>query len=115
MSELKFEQKRSLSRGEAADQLTALADALRKGGDVEMEFGHGTLSLTVPDGLRSEIEIEVDDGEIELEIELTWPTGKPARTAPTRAAAPERSRASAKRGAGTAKSRSVKKPTKKTP
>ncbi|MEU3465915.1 amphi-Trp domain-containing protein [Streptomyces sp. NPDC006733] len=112
MSELKFEQQRTLSREEAADQLTALADALRKGGDVELAFGHGTLSLTVPDGLRSEIEIEVEDGEIELEIELAWPTVQPARTAPPRAAAPQRNRAAAKRGAS--KARSATKPTKKT-
>ncbi|MFC8194228.1 amphi-Trp domain-containing protein [Streptomyces sp. NPDC060006] len=117
MTDLKFEQKRSLSRTEAADQLTALAEALRKGGDVDLEFGHGTLSLKIPDDLRSEIEIEVDDGEIELEIEFTWPS-RPARKASARSAAaasttgaPKRKRAPAKRaqtGAGTAKNKRVK-------
>ncbi|WAU82965.1 amphi-Trp domain-containing protein [Streptomyces sp. Qhu-G9] len=117
MTDLKFEQKRSLSRTEAADQLTALADALRKGGDVDLEFGHGTLSLKIPDDLRSEIEIEVDDGEIELEIEFTWPS-RAARKAPARSAAaasttgaPKRRSTPAKRGqtgAGTAKNKRVK-------
>ncbi|MEV6570211.1 amphi-Trp domain-containing protein [Streptomyces sp. NPDC051577] len=74
MTDLKFEQKRSLSRLEAADQLTALAAMLRKGGDAELELGPGTLSLRIPDDLRSEIEVEVGDGQIELEIELKWPT-----------------------------------------
>ncbi|MFG3029276.1 amphi-Trp domain-containing protein [Streptomyces sp. NPDC048253] len=82
MKDLKFEQKRSLSRLEAADQLTALAAALREGGDVDLAFGPGTLSLRIPDDLRTEIEVEVGDGEIELEFEFKWPT------APTRAASP---------------------------
>ncbi|KES06291.1 hypothetical protein BU52_14555 [Streptomyces toyocaensis] len=83
MKDLKFEQKRSLSRREAADQLTALADALREGTGAELELGPGTLSLRVPDDLRSEIEVEIGDGEIELEIELKWPTAK-RRTEPSR-------------------------------
>ncbi|WP_432178724.1 amphi-Trp domain-containing protein [Streptomyces sp. NBC_00063] len=89
MSDLKFEQKRKLSRLEAADQLTAFADALRKGGDAELELGAGTLSLRLPDDLRSEIEVEVGDGEIELEIEFKWPTAS-ARTASSRTVADTR-------------------------
>ncbi|WP_083975575.1 amphi-Trp domain-containing protein [Kitasatospora mediocidica] len=76
MKDLKFEQKSSLSRLEAADRLSALADALRHGGNAELDFGPGTLSLRIPEELRSEVEIEVGDGEIELEIELKWPTGQ---------------------------------------
>ncbi|ARE76058.1 amphi-Trp domain-containing protein [Streptomyces sp. NPDC059558] len=74
MKDLKFEQKRSLSRLEAADQLSALAEALRHGGNAELELGPGKMSLRVPDELRTEIEVEVGDGEIEMEIELKWPT-----------------------------------------
>ncbi|MFK0236245.1 amphi-Trp domain-containing protein [Streptomyces vinaceus] len=80
MSDLKFEQKSSLSRLEAADQLSALAEALRHGGHAELELGPGTLSLRIPDEIRTEVEVEVGDGEIELEIELKWPTAQ-ARTA----------------------------------
>ncbi|WP_318211201.1 MULTISPECIES: amphi-Trp domain-containing protein [unclassified Streptomyces] len=87
MKDLKFERKRSLSRLEAADQLTALADALRAGGEAELRLGDGTLSLRIPDELRSEVELEVGDGEIELEIELKWSTDRPRRTAPSRAVA----------------------------
>ena len=86
MKDLKFERKRSLSRLEAADQLTALADALRKGGEAELELSPGTLSLRIPDDLHSEMEVEIGNGEIELEIEFTWPTAPP-RTAPSRTAA----------------------------
>ncbi|MGA5896520.1 amphi-Trp domain-containing protein [Streptomyces venetus] len=83
MADLKFEQKRSLTRREAADQLTALAAALREGEDAELELGSATLSLRIPDDLRSEIEVEIGDGEIELELEFKWPT-TPTRTTPTR-------------------------------
>lgn len=86
MKDLKFEQKRSLSRLEAADQLTALAAALRGSGDAELELGSGTLSLRIPDELRSEMEIEIGNGEIELEIEFKWPTASP-RAAPSRTVA----------------------------
>ncbi|MCX4666390.1 amphi-Trp domain-containing protein [Streptomyces sp. NBC_01381] len=83
MKDLKFEQKRSLSRLEAAAQLTAIAAALSEGGDAELELGAGTLSLRIPDDLRSEIEVEIGDGEIELEIEFKWTTA-PTRKAPSR-------------------------------
>ncbi|MFD3537833.1 amphi-Trp domain-containing protein [Streptomyces sp. NPDC058664] len=85
MKDLKFEQKRSMSRLEAADQLAALAEALRQGGEVDMEFGLGTLSLQIPDDLRGEVEVEIGNGEVELEIEFTWPTA--ARRAPSPGAA----------------------------
>ncbi|MFJ3502245.1 MULTISPECIES: amphi-Trp domain-containing protein [unclassified Streptomyces] len=73
MKEIKFEQKRSVSRLEAAERLMALATALKDGGDVEWDIGHGRLSLHVPDELRTEIEVEMGEGEVELEIELRWP------------------------------------------
>ncbi|MER7951627.1 amphi-Trp domain-containing protein [Streptomyces sp. NPDC096079] len=72
MSDLKFEQKSALSRTEAAEQLETLAAALRAGEDAELAFGPGVLSLKIPDMLRAEVEFEVEDGEIELEIELKW-------------------------------------------
>lgn len=106
MTDLKFEQKRSLSRLEAADQLTALAAALRKGGDAELELSPGTLSLRIPDDLRSEIEVEIDNGEIELEIELTWPTAAPKRKKPPTKAA--RTTTGTGTGTSTSKTRNTK-------
>lgn len=122
MKDLKFEQKRSLSRLEAADQLTALAAALREGGEAEVELGHGTLSLRIPDDLRSEVEVEIGDGEIELEIEFKWPTAA-TRTAPSRTAAgtgkaTRRKSAAAKparSSTGTSRSKGTKRPATKTP
>ncbi|BFV61155.1 hypothetical protein KCMC57_up62590 [Kitasatospora sp. CMC57] len=75
MKDLEFEQKRSMSRIEAADQLDALAAAMRKGGNAPLELGPGKLSLRIPDELRCELEVEVGGGEIELEIEFKWQIG----------------------------------------
>ncbi|MFE5892344.1 amphi-Trp domain-containing protein [Streptomyces sp. NPDC056468] len=86
MTDLKFEQKRSLSRLEAADQLAALAAALRQGGEAELEIDPWKLSLRIPSDLHSEIEFEVEDGEIELEIELKWPITSAGRTKSSSAA-----------------------------
>jgi amphi-Trp domain-containing protein len=122
MKDLKFEQKRSLSRLEAADQLTALAAALREGGEAELELGPGTLSLRIPDDLGSEMEVEIGDGQIELEIEFKWPTA-PTRTAPSRTAPGAKEAAARKGGSakpgrsrtGTGKSGSAKPSATKTP
>ncbi|MDH6108254.1 amphi-Trp domain-containing protein [Kitasatospora sp. MAP12-15] len=88
MKDLKFEQKESLSRLEAADRLSALAAALRHGGNAELDLGPGTLSLRIPEELHSEIEIEVGDGQIELEVELKWPSGQADAAPPHSAAGP---------------------------
>ncbi|MEU0895253.1 amphi-Trp domain-containing protein [Streptomyces massasporeus] len=122
MTDLKFEQKRSLTRQEAADQLTALADALREGGDAELELGPGTLGLRIPDDLHSELEVEIGDGEVELEIELKWttaptraarsrteaPADKPKRKSTPAAASRNATRSGKTGSAGSAKTRSAK-------
>ncbi|MFF7779766.1 amphi-Trp domain-containing protein [Streptomyces tanashiensis] len=90
MSDLKFEQKSSLSRTEAADQLESLARALRAGEDAELRWGPGVLSLKIPDTLRAEVEFEVEDGEIELEIELKWRMDDEAKASGTKAPAPKK-------------------------
>ncbi|MDQ0946897.1 amphi-Trp domain-containing protein [Streptomyces phaeochromogenes] len=119
MKDLKFEWKRSLSRFEAADQLTSLAAALREGGDAELELSPGTLSLRIPDDLRSEIEVEIGNGEIELEIEFKWPS-TPTRPGRSRTAtgteATTRKGVPAKQGrssTGTNRSKGAKRPAKK--
>jgi amphi-Trp domain-containing protein len=125
MKDLKFEHKRSLSRREAADQLTALAAALREGGEAELELGSGTLSLRIPDELHSEMEIEVASGQIELEIEFTWPTAS-SRPAPPRSVeddteqAPKQKSPPAKpgqsgTGTGAGRSKAAKRSATKTP
>jgi amphi-Trp domain-containing protein len=82
MSDIKVERKESLLREEAAERLSALAAALAKGGDVELELGGFTISLHVPDDVRTEFELEVDGDEVELELELKWSTRRAPAPAP---------------------------------
>ncbi|MFJ9823953.1 amphi-Trp domain-containing protein [Streptomyces sp. NPDC101160] len=103
MKDLKFEQKRSLSRAEAAELLAGLAEAFREGGEAELTLGPGVeLSLRVPDEFRTEVEFEVDDGEIELEIELKWPLGGGRATPATVAASARKAVESGAAGPGAA-------------
>ncbi|RKE16867.1 amphi-Trp domain-containing protein [Streptomyces sp. TLI_171] len=74
MKDLEFTQKRTLSNAEAADQLEALAAAIRRGGQAELELGPGRLTVRIPEELHTEIEVELEDGGIELEIEMSWRT-----------------------------------------
>jgi amphi-Trp domain-containing protein len=99
VKDLSFEQKSSLSRLEAADQLAALAEALRKGGEAEFDLGSAVVRLWIPDKLRTEVEVEVGGGEIELEIELKWPTGQSSKAAPAAARTTGTSQQSATRPA----------------
>ncbi|MFJ8662103.1 amphi-Trp domain-containing protein [Streptomyces sp. NPDC093795] len=125
MKDLEFEQKRSVSRLEAAEQLMALATALKDGGQIEWDVGHGKLSLRVPDELHSGIEVEMGEGKIELEIELEWPTTR-LRSTPSknptekddkagqRENTPPPDRKPKRTAAGTRKTTPTKRPTSRT-
>ena len=70
VSDVRVEQKQTLSRQEAARFLAQLAEGLGDGGTVTVQLGSSTLELSVADQLRCELEVEVDGDEIELELEL---------------------------------------------
>ena len=69
MSDLEFKRKESLTKVEVARRLSAFADALASGHDVELEMGGTAMSLRVLDDVRMEFEVEVDGDEIEVEID----------------------------------------------
>jgi amphi-Trp domain-containing protein len=81
MSDLELKRKESLTKAEVAKRLSAFAQALAAGGDVELEMGDTSMSLRVPDDVRVEFEVEVDGDEIEIEIELKWSTVSTAKRA----------------------------------
>ncbi len=96
MSDVEVKRKESLSRQEAAEWMVGLAEAMTRGGNVEVHLGTSTLKMHVPDQVRCEVEVEVDGDEVELEIELKWSTEapkstvddtvtEPAKSAPTKA------------------------------
>jgi amphi-Trp domain-containing protein len=101
MPAMKFEQKQTLSRAEAAARLSAIADALGADEKFQLERGGEKLELDVPDQVRFELEIEIKGDETELEVEIKWSTAtEPAKAQkPKRAAAkgPAAKRATTKR------------------
>lgn len=103
MSDVEVSRTETLTRQQAAEMLSALATALCDGAEVEVQLGASTLRLHVPDQLRYEVGVEVDGDEVELEVELTWSTAKPAAAATKPAAAPTRPPSSSKPAAGTAR------------
>ena len=72
MSDVKVQQKQSLSRQEAARLIAALAEGLGEDGKVTVQLGNSTLELSVTNQVDWELEVEVDGDEIELELELKW-------------------------------------------
>jgi amphi-Trp domain-containing protein len=78
VSDVKVEQKQTLSREEAARFIAALADGLSDDGNVTVRLGGSTLQLSVAAQVDCELEVSVEGNEIELELELKWSTSAPA-------------------------------------
>ena len=75
MSDVKLEQKQTLSRKEAAVWLHALSRAFERGGSAELPMpGGATIELRLPEDVKAEFEVEVDGDEVEIEIEFKWST-----------------------------------------
>jgi amphi-Trp domain-containing protein len=72
MELLEIEQRETLPREEVARRLHALADQLARHNDVEFDRGGAHFRLKVPDEVNVKVELEVEDGGAELEIELSW-------------------------------------------
>jgi amphi-Trp domain-containing protein len=82
VSDVKVEQKQTLSRQEAARFIQALADGLGDDGRVTIQLGTSTLELSVASQVDCELEVAVDGDEIELELELKWSiSGRPSSEA----------------------------------
>src|SRR3954467_9213590 len=77
VSDVKVEQKQTLSREEAARFIAALADGLSDDGNVTVGLGSSVLQLSVAAQVDCELEVSVDGNEIELELELKWSTSGP--------------------------------------
>jgi amphi-Trp domain-containing protein len=72
MELLEISRTERLSREAAAQRLHEIADHLARHNDVEAERGGTRFRLAVPDEVELKLELEVEDGGTELEIELTW-------------------------------------------
>ena len=72
MDLVEFEEKRQLSREEAAGVLRTLADQLARHNDLEFSREGLRYTVDVPDTVEMEIEIEIGTDESELEITISW-------------------------------------------
>jgi amphi-Trp domain-containing protein len=95
MSEVKVENKTTMTRREVARWFADVAEALNGDGTAEFRLaGSSTVELEVPDRIRCEAEVEIDGDEIELEFELKWSTAPQKETAQEKdGAAPEKASA----------------------
>jgi amphi-Trp domain-containing protein len=72
MDLIELQEKDVLSREQVAARLHAIADELAAGNDIIIERSGLRFVAKVPDEVRLKIEFEIEDGETEFEIELTW-------------------------------------------
>ena len=80
MSDTLFEFEQTFSRSNVAAYLREIADKLDGEGTLEFTAGGETTSVSVPERLQFEVEVERepnDDGsaEMEIEFELEWHEG----------------------------------------
>ena len=62
-----------MSREEAAAKLHALADAWAKNNSVEFHRAGRLITVSIPPQVNLKVEVEIgDEGDNELEVELTW-------------------------------------------
>ena len=88
MSDVKVENKTTMTRQEVARWFADVAEALAGDGQVKLRLaGSSTVELEVPDSVRCEAEVEVDGDEIELEFEMKWSTAHDAAPAKRKVAA----------------------------
>ncbi len=69
---LDIEEKRTMSREEAAQLLRQLADTLSRHNEVAFTREGKQFHLKVADQVEVELEIEVDDDESSIEVEISW-------------------------------------------
>jgi amphi-Trp domain-containing protein len=72
-----FEFEQTFDRTDVAAYLREIADNLDDDGELQLTAGGSSTSVSVPERLQFEVEVERDPGddgatEMELEFELTW-------------------------------------------
>ena len=72
MQTIKIESKQTLTRKQAAEWLSNLAEQLAGKGDVELSRDGFEAKFDVAAKVELEVELEFEDGKTELEIELHW-------------------------------------------
>jgi amphi-Trp domain-containing protein len=72
MDLVEFEEKRTMTREEAAGVLRTLADQLARHNDLEFTREGLRYTVDVADRVEVEVEIEIGDDGSELEVTIAW-------------------------------------------
>jgi amphi-Trp domain-containing protein len=67
-----FETTEQLRREEAAQRLRQLADELERHNEVALRRDGMSIKVRVPDEVTFEFEVEIEDGESEIEVSIKW-------------------------------------------
>ena len=72
MDLLEIEEKREMSREQAAKLLKHIADSLARQNNLQFDRGGKTFVVAVADQVEVELELEIGDDGNSLEIEINW-------------------------------------------
>ena len=72
MDLLEIEEKREMSREEAAKLLIHIADSLSRQNNLQFDRGGKKFVVAVADQVEVELELEIGDDGNSLEIEINW-------------------------------------------
>ena len=72
MDLLEIEEKREMSREEAAKLLRHIADSLSRQNNLQFDRGGKKFVVAVADQVEVELELEIGDDGNSLEIEINW-------------------------------------------
>lgn len=70
--EFEHEEELTLRREEAAARLRDLADQLERHNQIAVRMGGLPVTVKVPDQVTFELEVELEDGESEIEVKISW-------------------------------------------
>lgn len=72
MELFEYETEETIEREEAARRLRELADQLERHNEVKISLDGLPVTVKVPKQVTYELEVEVEDGESEIEITISW-------------------------------------------
>ena len=72
MELFEYESEEKVEREEAARRLRELADQLERHNEVRVSVDGLPITVKVPKEVTYELEVEVEDGEYEIEVSISW-------------------------------------------
>jgi amphi-Trp domain-containing protein len=88
MSEFTHQATETFTRQAAAEQLTAIAEALMRGESFEFTINANQLSIPIGEAVEFDRELKVTDEHVELDLQLSWSTAHATAPLPPGVTAP---------------------------